>query len=83
MKRIYCYITEDGLYKASTLESLSRKIQNTVNYSITSAGKLVWHGCCVYPCYSADDDFTENPVVRVISVNPVTYNVQFLKPRKL
>jgi hypothetical protein len=82
MRRIYCYSTELGLYKASTLEALREKIQLHVNNSMSYFGRISWHGIFIYPCYSDDDRFGENPAIRIVSVNPVNFQVKFLKPVK-
>lgn len=84
MKRIYCYSTEDGVYTAPSLDSLREKIQRRIDsydsYDIVC--KLCWHGTRIHACYSADYDLTECPVIRVISVNPVNYQVKLLRPVK-
>lgn len=84
MKRIYCYSTDDGVYTASNLDTLRKRIQRSIDsYDChDSVCKLCWHGTRVLACYSPDYDLAECPVIRVISVNPVNYQVKFLKPVK-
>lgn len=80
MKRIYLYSTDDGIYTASNLDTLREKIQKSINLADTHVSRLCWHGTRVLACYSADYDLSASPVIRVISVNPVNYQVKLLKP---